>query len=97
MSGQLSYKRSVVHPDKAAIRKRDREADTSLTELHGVEIDTVWVHAASARKGYTAIMRLCIGLREKDGVPQALLTGFVTTWVKIDAYKRTVNTYDRVG
>lgn len=94
MSGQLSIRSRVVAPDKAAIRKRDREADKSLTELHGVQLGMVWEITDKRYEDYGyRIAREVIGLRVKDGKPAALLTGFVTTWIKIDEYKGIVNGY----
>lgn len=99
MSGQLRLVTAVTPADKAAIRKRDREADKTLTELHGVRVGQVYVITDSryVNNGY-AIEREVIGLRNPDGgKPAALLTGFVATWVKIDTYKGTVNGYKRVS
>lgn len=73
-------------------RKVKAEVDLTITELEGVRI---YERFDSTDKRYGTYKRRVIGLRVHKGVPQALLTGYATTWVKIDTWKRVPNGYVR--
>lgn len=75
-------------------RKVKAEVDLTITELEGVSLYERFVSTDKRYSDYPYRRRV-IGLRVHKGVPQALLTGFVTTWVKIDTWKRVPNGYSR--